>query len=218
MIVTKTGNCKMVSEEKLLEHLLWFATKIASDTYQTHDEEDPLLLAIMEAELKARNVNIDMKTIAFVDRLKRSLSQNIGTLWQRILGSEEGWSDLGVGDKSGCDLIHEDKKIVIELKNKYNTMNSSSRDSVIRKLQEQKEKGYDAYIGIINPKKGKSQTTVLDNGVKIVSGTHLSQLVLGSDQSHSEIVAKLKNMYESCRKVEDDAVDVNASFDKLSIQ
>lgn len=190
-----------IDESKLQDHLAWFVEKISSDTYQTHDDDDPLLSALLEAELKARNINIDVQTICMLDRLKRSLSQHIGTLWQRILGSAEGWRDLGIGDTTGCDLINEDKKKVIELKNKWNTMNSSSLASVSQKLAEQKDKGYDAYIGIINPKNGKAQKKELKNGVKQVSGSHLFQLVFDDEGIHEHIINQVKVMYEGKRKL-----------------
>ncbi len=53
---------------------------------------------------------------------------------KKILGSVEGWDDLGVGDESKVDLFNSDKNIYIELKNKYNTCNSDALDKVKDKL------------------------------------------------------------------------------------
>lgn len=189
----------MCDDHALKDHIQWFVHKISSDSYQTYDEDDPLLTAILEKELRIRNLNIDMKTWCMLDRLKRSVSQNIGTLWQRILGSADGWQDLRIGDDTGCDLKNEKRKIVMELKNKWNTMNSSALASVIGKLEKQIEVGYDAYVGIINPKGKRSHSKHLKNGVKEISGDHLFEIIYDKPNMHTHIVQKIAKMYQEER-------------------
>ncbi|PSV15266.1 hypothetical protein C0W59_11015 [Photobacterium kishitanii] len=67
-------------------------------------------------------------------QLYKTYEQKIGEFHQKILGSVEGWDDLGVGDESKVDLFNSDKNIYIELKNKYNTCNSDALDKVKDKL------------------------------------------------------------------------------------
>ena len=67
-------------------------------------------------------------------QLYKTYEQKIGEFHQIILGSVDGWRDLGVGDKSKVDLVKEDNSIFIELKNKYNTCNSDALAKVREKL------------------------------------------------------------------------------------
>ena len=50
-----------------------------------------------------------------------------------MLGCIEGINDLGVGN--GCDISNADGTIFAEVKNKHNTMNSSSAEATFQKLQ-----------------------------------------------------------------------------------
>ena len=68
-------------------------------------------------------------------QIDKTFEQKIGEFHQILLGSVQGWRDLGIGDKTKVDLFHEDKEISIELKNKFNTCNSSSLAQVREKLE-----------------------------------------------------------------------------------
>lgn len=84
-------------------------------------------------------------------QLYKTFEQRIGEFHQLLLGSVDGWHDLGVGDQSQVDLKKEDNSIFIELKNKHNTCNSSSLAKVEEKLitvlnNYPEAKGYWAFI------------------------------------------------------------------------
>lgn len=51
---------------------------------------------------------------------QKSMQNHVGTFHQTILGGVEGWDDLTVGH--GVDLVCADRKIIAEIKNKYNTV------------------------------------------------------------------------------------------------
>jgi hypothetical protein len=65
-------------------------------------------------------------------QVDKTISNAIGDFHQRLLGCIDGLNDLGVGN--GCDLVNDQKTIFAELKNKHNTMNSSSSEATIQKL------------------------------------------------------------------------------------
>lgn len=67
-------------------------------------------------------------------QLQKTLNNAVGEFHQIILGSCQGWEDLGIGDDSHLDIKKTDGTIFAEIKNKYNTMNSSSTKSVYEKL------------------------------------------------------------------------------------
>lgn len=62
----------------------------------------------------------------------KTISNAIGDFHQSLLGGIAGLRDLGVGN--GCDIVNADQTIFAEVKNKHNTMNSSSAEATIQKL------------------------------------------------------------------------------------
>lgn len=58
----------------------------------------------------------------------------IGEIWQEVLGNYEGYMNLKIGHETGLDIISHSNKIIIELKNRTNTDNASSKKSNFDKL------------------------------------------------------------------------------------
>mgnify|MGYP001058633198 CR=1 FL=1 len=63
----------------------------------------------------------------------KTISNAIGVFQQSLLGCIDGINDLGVGN--GCDISNVAGTIFAEVKNKHNTMNSSSAEATFQKLQ-----------------------------------------------------------------------------------
>ncbi len=104
-------------------------------------------------------------------QLDKTLNNKIGEFHQMLLGGVKGWSDLGVGHDSEVDLAKDDLSVFIELKNKYNTMNSSAtekcRDKLMAILETHSSaKAYWCYIVPSSPTSGESQWTY-DRGKKL---------------------------------------------------
>jgi hypothetical protein len=58
----------------------------------------------------------------------------IGEIWQEVLGNFDGCVNLKIGHETGLDIINHNKKYIIELKNRTNTDNASSKKSNLDKL------------------------------------------------------------------------------------
>ena len=113
-------------------------------------------------------------------RLKdKQINNKIGELHQYLLENVKGYCKSNVVDKSlKVDVMKIDKSVFIEVKNKYNTMNSSSRESTINKLKNIKKKYPNSLciIGIINGKNYKKK--IFENpDVWEYSGEELFNLV-----------------------------------------
>lgn len=89
-------------------------------------------------------------------QIEKSLQNHIGGFHQKLLGSLNGWCDMGVG--SVVDLISEQGQIIAEVKNKHNTLKASDQASLYDKLHDlvrkkgQKYYGFTAYYVEIIPK------------------------------------------------------------------
>src|SRR6056297_1242069 len=64
-------------------------------------------------------------------QLQKTFQNSIGYLHERIIGNIDGWENL---NSAGYDLENKKKKLIVELKNKHNTMNSSSAEAVYTKM------------------------------------------------------------------------------------
>lgn len=64
-------------------------------------------------------------------QIDKSINNSIGTFHEQILGGIKGYE---VGNLSGFDIKAEDDTLFADIKNKHNTMNSSSAEALFQKL------------------------------------------------------------------------------------
>lgn len=65
-------------------------------------------------------------------QIDKSINNSIGTFHEQILGGIKGFE---VGNASGYDIKAIDNSLFADIKNKHNTMNSSSAESLFQKLK-----------------------------------------------------------------------------------
>lgn len=64
-------------------------------------------------------------------QIDKSINNSIGTFHEQILG---GIKDFEIGNLSGFDIKAKDDTLFADIKNKHNTMNSSSAEALFQKL------------------------------------------------------------------------------------
>lgn len=64
-------------------------------------------------------------------QIDKSINNSIGTFHEQILGGIKGFE---LGELSGFDIKGEDNTLFADIKNKHNTMNSSSAEALFQKL------------------------------------------------------------------------------------
>jgi len=110
------------------------------------------------------------------------IQMKVGNCWQRIIGYAFNINDLGVGHKTGLDLLSKKYKFCIELKNRYNTDNASARKTNYNKLKSYKisHPEFDCIYGVINDKKLEGQDKKINvDGIEIhyLSGSNLLSFI-----------------------------------------
>lgn len=76
----------------------------------------------------------------------KTLENKVGDFHQNIIGSMGGWQNLGTG--SVVDVASQSKKIIAEIKNKYNTMKGNAKKAIYDDLKGLISSGkYRDYIG-----------------------------------------------------------------------
>ncbi len=132
---------------------------------------------------------------------QKTLQNTIGNLHQALLSNIVGVEDLGVGEV--VDIVCHKKKIVAEIKNKFNTTKGNHKVAIyddISKLLSGKYSGYTGYYVEIIPKKPEkynkcfipSDNTVKDKRMKkrlaredirIIDGRSFYELLTGDDNA-----------------------------------
>ena len=64
-------------------------------------------------------------------QIDKSINNSIGTVHEQILGGIKGYE---AGNMSGYDIKAKDNTLFADIKNKHNTMNSSSAEALFQKL------------------------------------------------------------------------------------
>jgi hypothetical protein len=115
----------------------------------------------------------------------------IGSLWEKLFVIEGGFEKL----PQGLDLIHRERKIVIELKNSWNSDNFNSRITTFNKLSDYKlqHPDYTSVYANINGRNdiGTNHHIVYaGQDIYHITGNELLQYIFGD--GYSEIIDRVK--------------------------
>lgn len=80
------------------------------------------------------------KTNKLIALKEKQRQMKIGEIWQEVLGNYNTFINLKIGHETGLDILSITKKIIIELKNRTNTDNASSKKTNFDKLSTFKKK------------------------------------------------------------------------------
>jgi hypothetical protein len=146
---------------------------------------------------------------------QKTLQNAVGTFHQKVLGSIAGWEE--VDDR--IDLKCDKRKIIAEVKNKFNTVTGKHRINVLKELAGwRSEKGRKKYTGyfvqILAKETLFKQFTTTDNneggmkstvnGVYEIDGKSFYALVTGSDTALDDLYNVLPFILE---KIKPDNID-----------
>jgi hypothetical protein len=118
---------------EIVNDLLLIGEKAKIKAKQKFDRNviDPFSMLI---EMASFRMNSDQWVKSEENRqVQKSLSNDIGILHQKILGSVDGWQDLQTGNV--VDLVNQDLKIIAEIKNKHNTLKGSDKFGTYKELE-----------------------------------------------------------------------------------
>jgi len=176
----------MSSQFQLQKYLQIIENKI-KEILQRPAKED-LPFDILDNEIDKEILLISLKI--------KQKQMKYGEIWQMV-GNYNTFIDLRVGHETGLDILSEKRKIAIELKNRYNTDNASSKKSNFDKLAKFKNEypDYECIYGIINDKIPEGFIKEIQHNnkkIKYYSGDKLFTLIFGNDKT--EIIDFVKRM------------------------
>jgi|SRR5690606_5662434 len=156
---------------------------------------------------------------------QKSLQNHVGNFHQNIIGSIDGWQDLGVGKIT--DVVNSEKQILAEIKNKHNTVKKSDLSKLYHALHAEvmnkssKYKDYTAYYVTILPSKPVrfnepfvpsdnlvGAKVALNEKIRIIDGASFYHLVTGE---HNAIF----DLFQAIPKVVEDSMKTTLLADDL---
>jgi hypothetical protein len=151
---------------------------------------------------------IDNEILRQVDK---SVNNAVGTFHEELLGGVEGYQS---GRRLGFDLKAVDNSLFAEIKNKHNTMNSSSAESAFQKLASFADKfKCNCYLAQIWAKNSFCNHWVSDINGKEYS--HSRVYIISGDQFYSIITGEkdaLYQVYNALPEVINDFLIANKKF------
>lgn len=153
-------------------------------------------------------------------QIQKTMQNAIGYFHEDVLGSVHGWESLD----GGLDVVSKKKKIIAEIKNKYNTTKGNHRTEIYDAIKATlKSPEYDDYVGYFveiipkgrgkydkpftpsdNKNKGKHRLT--RKNIRIIDGASFYALATGQDSALQELFEVLpqviidKHKYKLSRK------------------
>ncbi len=178
----------------------------------------------------ARFNNIDEEDLIqseILRQIDKSINNSIGTFHEQILGGIKGFE---IGNLSGFDIKAEDDTLFADIKNKHNTMNSSSAEALFQKLARyaddyKKAKCYwvqilaknsfcELWKGEIN---GKEYS---HSRVYKISGDQFYALISGKENALFQIYKKLPVVIEDyLNSIQNtDLIEENSALDEINLE
>ena len=141
---------------------------------------------IIEDILLNNFIKKNIEKFKYCKKIKQ-LQMNIGNIWQYVIGNYYNFENLKQNHITGLDIKSDNLKIIIELKNRYNTDNSSSRKTNYDKLAKFKQNNleYKCIYAVINDKTIEgNENKIIHNGYEIIylSGNKLLNFIFGKNK------------------------------------
>lgn len=158
---------------------------------------------------------------------QKTMQNTVGYFHQHILGAIDGWEDTGSGGE--FDLINTEKKIIVELKNKHNTFNSTSAGGTYRKMARHLDDGYldyRGYVVTVIPKYPKrfvrpfapsepGESHPARNDLMIVDGASFYEIATGDKDALKKLYNALPSAIEHAKNGVHMDIDSSSEFSEL---
>jgi hypothetical protein len=131
---------------------------------------------------------------------EKQYQMKVGEIWQEIIGNYDGFINLKIGHETGLDILSHTRKLAIELKNRTNTDNASSKKANLDKLAKFKQENpeYICIYANINTNTEKQtlqgfNKQIQHNGVEIEHYVGYQFLTFIFGENTEEIIEFIKN-------------------------
>ena len=159
----------------------------------------------------------DLIKLEMSRQIDKSVNNAIGTFHDEVLGGVEGFKS---GKLSGYDIKADDASLFAEIKNKHNTMNSSSAESAFQKLARYADDNKQAncyLVQILAKKSFIKKWEAIYNGKEY---SHSRVYIISGDKFYALITGKENALFELYKvlpiAIDDFLKTINSSEEKRS--
>jgi hypothetical protein len=128
-------------------------------------------------------------------RCEKALTMKLGDFHEELAGKLPGYVTLPTGHETGCDVMKRDGSEVWEFKNRDNTMNSSSAESVVGKLTKAAASGKKAYLVLVNCNKKSVPRFKAPEAVQVLTGKQAYAYMSGRESFWEDLMATFEHTF-----------------------
>ena len=187
-----TTKFELVIEDEFILSEYFEKMEIIIQNILLRPENDVLTYDILDTEKSKKNKLLSLK--------EKQRQMKVGEIWQEIIGNYDEFINLKIGHGTGLDILSNTRKLAIELKNRTNTDNASSKKSNLDKLSKFKQENpeYICIYANINADTEKktlqgSNKKITHNGVEIEHQVGYQFLTFIFGEKTEEIIEFVKN-------------------------
>jgi len=197
----------------------------ASDEVNFKNKVDPFS-ALFDIALNDMSYD-DWMNNERIRQRQKTLQNMIGNFHQNVLGCISGWENKAVGDV--VDLVCPDKKIIAEVKNKYNTIKGSEKINLFNNFAHALKYGYHGYtayyVTVIakkplnvpfapsdNSKKAKPEA---NENIREIDGASFYAIATGSETALADLYSVLPNILAKITDTDAERIKGNPLFSEL---
>jgi hypothetical protein len=126
---------------------------------------------------------------------EKVLSMKMGDFHEELMGKFCGYETLPVGHATGTDVQKKDESEFIEVKNRDNTMNAGSAESVVRKLTKLVDDGKRAILVLVNSSKQTLPHFKAPAAVQVMNGKQAYAHLSGRDTFYDDLLATIAETF-----------------------
>lgn len=187
-----TTKVELVIEDEFILSEYFEKMEIIIQNILLRPENDVLTYDILDTEKSKKNKLLSLK--------EKQRQMKVGEIWQEIIGNYNEFINLKIGHETGLDILSNTRKLAIELKNRTNTDNASSKKSNLDKLSKFKQENpeYMCIYANINADTEKKtlqgfNKKIINNGVEIEHQVGYQFLTFIFGEKTEEIIEFVKN-------------------------
>ncbi len=134
---------------------------------------------------------------------QKGLEMKMGDFHEELMGKFPGYITYPTGHSSGCDVGSLDGTILIEVKNRDNTMNSSSAKSVIANLTKHANNGKTAILVEVICPNGKVNRFKAPDTVKVMNGKDAYDFFSGRKTFWNDLLLTLTHVFKTYKSYDE---------------
>lgn len=148
-----------IDDDKLIEAVSFLMKKAKEAKESASKNFDKNVIDPFAALFEISGFDLDFPTWHKSEKTRqaqKTLQNHVGDFHQTVIGSVTGWNNMGVGNV--IDIVSDSKKVIAEIKNKYNTISGGKLADLYTSLENlvmpksSVYKDYIAYYVAIIPK------------------------------------------------------------------